>query len=107
MVVAADNVRDAHQGVVDGDHVVVNRDTGRNSAGGADEDRIADGGGGELDRPAGGVVKAQGMVLNAEPDGKMFAGGEVVVDLIHGKRAATPGVDLRAMLGDRQVVLGF
>ncbi len=58
VVVAADDVGDLHERVVDGDDVVVDGDAGGGSAGGADEDRVADCVGGELDVAANDVVEA-------------------------------------------------
>src|SRR5580692_10144735 len=84
VVVAANDVSDAHEGVVDGDDVVIDGDAAtfdfgntRSPAGGAaDEDEIADSVGGELDRAAHEVVKAEGVVLNAEANRVGLAFGE-------------------------------
>ena len=57
MVVAANHVRDLHEGVVDGDDVVVDGHAGR-----PHQDRIADRLAGKLDIAADDVVEAQGTV---------------------------------------------
>ena len=58
VVVAADDVGDLHERVVDGDDVVVDGHAGGGSAGGADEDWVADRVGGELHIAADEVVEA-------------------------------------------------
>src|ERR1700678_500874 len=115
VVVAANDVGDAHQGVVNGDDVVVDRDAAAfdfgntcSAAGGAaDQDRIADRVGGELDRAADDVVKAEGVVFNAEANGVGLAVGEILVHGARRERAAAAGVDMRLVLGHGQEALGL
>ena len=64
MIVAADDVRNLHLGVVDHHHVVVNR-----HAAGAQDDGVADHLIGKLDRAAHHVVKAYGALGNVQADG--------------------------------------
>ncbi len=81
MVVAADDVGDAHERVVDGDHVVVDRNAvPRLPLAERTQDRVADRFGGELDRAVDEVVEAQRMVFDFEADGEGLAGSEVLLD---------------------------
>jgi len=111
VIVAADDVGDVHEGVVDGDHVVVDRDSGGNSACSprcrADQNGVADRVGGELDRAADQIVEAERVVLNAEAHGERLSGGDVAGDGFLVQRAAAAGVDLGAMFRGGQFALGF
>jgi hypothetical protein len=62
-----------HERVIDGDDIVVDGNAGGGSAGGADEHRIADRVGGELDLAADDVVEAQRTVGNEQSHSEVFA----------------------------------
>src|SRR5204863_1803130 len=62
MIIAADNVCDLHLGIVDHDHVVVDRHSG-----GADDDQITDHFIRKFDLTADNVMKADGMIRNFQP----------------------------------------
>src|ERR1035441_7924462 len=96
VVVAADDVGDLHQRVVDGDDVVVDGDSSRDSARGADEDRVADGFSGELDGAADKIMEAERMILDFEADGEWLAIGNVLGDGGGVEGAASSGVDFGA-----------
>ena len=93
MVVATDNVGDLHQRVVDGDHVVVYRDApkagaspgngqaARSTHGRTDQNGVRDRLGGKLDLAAHQIVKAERVVLDAQPDGEGLACGQIFLDL--------------------------
>ncbi len=70
MIVAANDVRDLHQRVVDHHHIVVNRDAGR-----AQDDGIAHHFVGELDHATHDVVEADGVLGDAQADGRSLAAG--------------------------------
>jgi hypothetical protein len=107
VVVAADDVGDFHERVVDGDHVVIDGDAGGDAAGGADEDRVADGVGCKLDGTADQVVEAEGVVFDLEANDVGKAGGEIPVDFSLGESAAVAGINLREMLVGGSLALGF
>ncbi len=119
MVVAADDVGDLHQRVVDGDHVVVdrdatkaganleNREAARAAHGRADQDGVRDRLGGKLDLAADQIVEAQRLRADLEPDGEGPARGQVFLDLLRRQSPAAAGVDLRTVLGGGQFALGF
>ena len=93
VVVATDNVGDLHQRVVDGDHVVVYRDApkagaspgngqaARSTHGRTDQNGVRDRLGGKLDLAAHQIVKAERVVLDAQPDGEGLACGQIFLDL--------------------------
>ena len=107
MVVTADDVSDLHQRVVNRDHVVINRDAGRNTSCRSDQDRIADGISRKLHIAAYNVMKAQRRLGNSEAYGKDFAGLSARSAGGRVNQATAARVDLRAMLFDRQGALGF
>src|SRR5271157_1576479 len=88
VVVASDDMGDAHEGIVDGDDVVVDGDPGGDAGGGSNKNGIADGFGGELDGASDNVVEAEGVVFDPEADGIGHAGGEIFVDGFLGQGAA-------------------
>ena len=94
MIVAANDVRDLHQRVVDHHHVVVNR-----NAAGAQDDGIADHFVGELDHAAHDVVKANGVLGNAQANGRSFAAGAAALRLRRIERPALAGIERRSLLG--------
>ncbi len=85
--------RDPHEGIVDGDHVVVNRD-----AGGADQDKVADRFAGKLHIAAHNVVEAQRGVGNSQPHGKGFTRSGPAGGFARRQVSAFAGVHLRPML---------
>ena len=107
VIVAADDVGDGHEGVVDGDHVVVDGNAGGDAAGAAHQDGVADGVGGELDRAADQIVEAEWMVFDSEANSVGLALGQVLGDSVVRKRAAAAGVDLRKIGGGGLGALGF
>src|SRR5580704_14872340 len=107
VIVAADDVSDAHESVIDGDDVVINRDAGRDATGTADQHRVADCVCCKLYWPANNIVEAEGMVFYFQADGELLAFGEVALDRGSVEGAAAPGVDLRAVCGSGQGALGF
>ena len=108
MIVTADDVRDAHQRVVDGNDVVVDRNSLRCAAdGGADEDGVADCLRCKLDFAADEVVESQGMVFDFETHGVGLVGGKIVFDCFLRKIAALAGINLRAVFGCGLFALSF
>jgi len=97
VIVAADHVRDAHERIVDGDHVVIDRHTGRHTAGTSHQHRIAHGFRSEHHVATNNVVEAERVVFDSQANREMLAGGEVLFDLTGREIAAAARVDLRAM----------
>ena len=94
MVVAADHVGDLHQRVVNHHHVVVNRHPT-----GAQNDGIADHFVRELDIAVHNVVKADGMLGNAQPNGAGLARAPPPFGFFRIDGAALAGINRRSMLG--------
>ena len=111
VVVTADDVGDAHQRIVHRDHVVVDRNPGRNATcatrSRTNKDGITDRLGGKLDLAAHHVVKAQRVVFNLQPDGEGLACGKILLNLRWRQTPAAAGVDLRAVFGLGLLPLGL
>ena len=97
VVVAADHVGDAHQRVVDRDHVVVHRNAGRDARRRADQDGVRDRLGGKFHRPAHQVVEAQRLRADPQPHREGLARGQIFFNFRRAQRPAAAGVDLRLM----------
>src|ERR1022692_2233184 len=107
MIVAANDVGDAHQRIVDGDDVVVNRHAQLIMLGRADKNWIADSFGGKLHRAADQVVEAQGLFADFQPNSVGLTGIDVLVDHLGFEVAAAARVDLRKLLLHKQFALGL
>ncbi len=93
VVVAADDVRDAHVAIVDGGGEVVGRQTV-----GAHDDEVADDVGGEGDPAADEVVDAHLAVRDTEPDGGRLAGRHPALHLFRRQPQAAAVVERHAAL---------
>src|SRR3954462_69220 len=102
MIVAADDVRDFHQRIVDHHYVVVDRHARR-----ADDYGIADDLALELDRAVHDVVKADGALGNMQPDRRMLARSAPFQRFRGIELATLSRIDLRTMPSNRPLPLGF
>ena len=100
MVVAADDVGNLHQRIVDDDYVVVNRNPGR-----AQDDGIAHHLIREFDLAVHDVVKTNGSLRNAQADGARFAGLAASQRLFGIEAATGSWINRLAMLGVGQFAL--
>src|SRR5579872_1034363 len=94
MIVAADYVRDLHQGVIDDNYVVVNRHTGRTKNDGITDDFV-----GKFNVAVNDVVEADGVLGNAEANGACFPGDSSALRLCWIQVSALAGIDWLTMLG--------
>ncbi len=93
MIVAANDVGDIHQRVIDHDHVVVDR-----NATGAQDDGIADHLAGELDHAVHDVVEANRMFGNAQANRRSLAAGSSPLRLGGVQHAALSGINGRLLI---------
>ena len=94
MIVAADDMRDLHQRVINHNYVVVHGHPIR-----AQDDRITHNFVGEFHVPMHEVVKTDGMLRNPQPDGARFTCYPALLRLRRINGAAFAGIDRLAMLG--------
>ena len=102
VIVASNHVRDAHERVVDGDHVVVHRDAGR-----TDEDKIAYSLAGKLYLAADDVVEAQRRIGHSQPHGERLARSRPGHSFRRRENSAFARIHLRAVLAESQLPLLF
>ena len=89
MIVAANDMRDAHQRVVNRDHIVIDRHACRHTARASHQHRIADGFRGKLHIAANNVVEAEWVVFDSQPHCEVLAGSEILFNLTGRQIAAT------------------